>query len=327
MMPQLIDSHGRILNYLRFSVIDKCNLRCRYCMPADGIDWIKQDELATTDECLRMLEIFHRCGITKVRFTGGEPFIRKDFQEILLRISREKWFEQIQITTNGTLGAEVISSLPRGLINGINLSLDSLQRESYRAITRRDALPEVMRFFHLLQSLEIPTKINMVVIAGMNDHEILDMALWAKDHPIEVRFIEEMPFNGTGLYSPTLWDFIKIKETLLAKFPHMRELPFGTGDTAQRYQVEGFKGVFGIIAAWSRNFCGQCNRIRLTATGQIRTCLYAHSGYSMLAGIRSGKSDEDLIQMLQTVVMKKAKDGVVAEQNESQHPSMAHIGG
>jgi len=323
----LIDSYGRQLNYLRFSVIDKCNLRCRYCMPADGINWIKTENLPTAVECLRMLKIFHSCGISKIRFTGGEPFVRRDFKEILTEISRENWFQEIHVTTNGTMGTEVISSLPKGLLKGVNLSMDSLRRENFFAITRRDALPEVMDFFQVLQRLNIPTKINMVVMAGMNDHEILDMALLAKDHAIEVRFIEEMPFNGTGIYSPTHWNFNKIKEILLSEYSLMRALTFQVGDTSQRYSIEGFKGTVGIIAAWSRSFCGQCNRIRLTAAGEIRTCLYAGSGYSMLSEIRAGKSDEQIIQGLQHAVKGKAKNGFDAEREGAHHTSMAHIGG
>lgn len=323
----LIDGYGRRLNYLRFSVIDKCNLRCKYCMPANGLKWIQQDDLATTSECLRMLKIFHQCGITKIRFTGGEPFVRPDFQKILTSIAEENWFEQIHITTNGTLGKDIISSLPKGLITGINLSLDSLIPESYYAITRRDALGDVMDFFELIQQLKIPTKINVVVMEGLNHDEILSMLAWAKNYPIELRFIEEMPFNGSGTYAPTSWNFSRIREIISTEFPQMEPLPFGLGDTSQRYRIAGFKATVGIIAAWSRSFCGQCNRIRLTASGQIRTCLYAQSGYSMLHGMRAGASDDEIIQTLLRIVKDKAKDGFAAEHKESQHPSMAHIGG
>lgn len=324
----LIDSFGRHLNYLRFAVIDRCNLRCKYCMPEEGIDWIRRDSIADTTECLRMLRIFHNCGIKKVRFTGGEPFMRADFVEILERVLAEKLFESVHLTTNGTLCGDVIQKLPEGSISGVNLSIDSLDPKNYFAITRRNSLAKVLNCLEILLRKGIPVKVNMVVLQGCNTHEIIPMAELAKFHPIEVRFIEEMPFNGTGEYTSTQWDHKKIQQELFNVFPSIKEIPQKFGDTAKRYKIDGFEGEIGVIASWTRNFCGLCNRIRLTATGQLRTCLYSNSGFSLLNAIRDSHSDSDIISLLHQAVKSKSRDGKIAEKEAgSLHSSMALIGG
>jgi len=327
MNAPLIDSFGRQLNYLRFAVTDRCNLRCKYCMPEEGIDWIQRDSIADKTECLRMLRIFHHCGIKKVRFTGGEPFMRTDFVEILERVSSEKLFESVHLTTNGTLCGDAIQKLPDGAISGVNLSIDSLDPENYFAITRRNSLAKVLNCLEILLSKGIPVKVNMVVLQGCNTHEIIPMAELAKFHPIEVRFIEEMPFNGTGKYAPTTWNYQKILNELESHYDALSPLPFKFGETALRYKVNGHSGFLGIIAAWSRNFCGQCNRVRLTPSGHLRTCLYAKSGLSILNEIRAGKSDNEIITMISSAIQQKHIDGFAAEKEELKHLSMAHIGG
>ncbi len=324
----LTDGHGRVLNYLRFAVTDRCNLRCQYCMPEEGIDWIKRNAIANKEECLRILRIFQKCGVNKVRFTGGEPFMRDDFGEILLQVSEEKLFESVHLTTNGTLCGDLVHQLPKHAISGVNLSIDSLDPNNYFKITRRNSLDKAIQCLHLLLSKNIPVKVNMVVLQGCNTHEIIPMAELTKTHPIEVRFIEEMPFNGTGKYSPTTWGYDRILSELQTHFHSLHQLPFQYGQTAKRYVIEGHKGTIGVIAAWSRNFCGQCNRIRLTPSGQLRTCLYAKSGLSVLDEIREGKSDEDIIALISSAIQQKHIDGFAAEQEgQSQHVSMAHIGG
>ena len=323
----LIDGHGRQLNYLRFAVTDRCNLRCMYCMPEEGIDWIRKDSIADKSECLRMLRIFHYCGIKKVRFTGGEPFMRGDFAEILERVSAEKLFESVHLTTNGTLCGDQIQKLPDGAISGVNLSIDSLDPDNYFSITRRNSLVKVLNCLEIILSKNIPVKVNMVVLQGCNTHEIIPMAELAKSHPIEVRFIEEMPFNGTGKYAPTTWNYQRILNELATHYDSLSPLPFNFGETAQRYNINGYAGCLGIIAAWSRNFCGQCNRVRLTPSGHLRTCLYAKSGLSILNEIRMGKSDDDIIAQISSAIQHKHIDGFTAEKEELNHLSMAHIGG
>ena len=186
----LIDNHGRTINYLRLAVTDRCNLRCLYCMPAEGLNWVPRKDLLSYEEIMRLLNIFHKLGITKLRFTGGEPFLRKDFVALLEEVSAKNWFEQISITTNGTLTAPHVERMKEIGIHSVNLSLDTIDKKKFNAMTRRNDYDEVMRTFDLLLKYNIQTKVNAVIVEGQNDEDIIPLVSLSKHYPIDVRFIE-----------------------------------------------------------------------------------------------------------------------------------------
>ena len=329
---QLFDNHGREINYLRLAVTDRCNLRCFYCMPEEGIKYIQRKELLSYEEMVRLVSLMAEMGIEKLRITGGEPFVRKDMMAFLRTLSKLDKLKQIHITTNGTLTAPLVPELKTLGISSVNLSLDSLDKDRFFEITRRDELPKVMESFHALINGGIRTKINAVVMEGKNTEDIIPMAELARDYPVEVRFIEEMPFNGSGSNYPKLkWNFRKILEVLTSSYPDIQKLPDPPFSTSANYQIPGFKGSIGIIAAFSRTFCGSCNRIRLTPKGQLKTCLYDDGVMNLKVLMRAGASDEEIKATLLKALGNRAKDGFEAEKRRNKHKpvseSMSTIGG
>ena len=327
----LYDNHGRIINYMRLAVTDRCNLRCYYCMPESGIDYLPRQELMTYEEMLRIISIFAKEGITKIRLTGGEPFLRKDLMTLITKITEIPEIEQVSITSNGTLLVDKIDELKRLGINSINLSLDSLNRERFLKITRRDDFQKVMNCLDALLTADFKVKINMVVLAGQNTEDIIPMVELAKSKKVDVRFIEEMPFNGTsGKGNTEFWSHTKILQHIQTIYPNIKTIANEKYSTSVNYKIDTFKGNFGIIAAFSRTFCGTCNRIRLTPQGTIKTCLNDNGVFNVRDLMRSGATDKQLITTLQTALNHRAKDGFEAEQKRFNFPvseSMATIGG
>ena len=328
----IIDNHGRVLNYVRLAVTDRCNLRCFYCMPEEGIDYLPKKHLLTYEEMERMLRVLAGLGISKVRITGGEPFLRKDLMPFLRRVKAIPGLEEINITTNGVLTAPFIPELKALGIKSINLSLDTLDRERFFKITRRDELPKVMDTFYALLQQGIAVKINAVVMAGQNTEDIIPLAQLTKDFPVSVRFIEEMPFNGGGVQHPTLeWNYIKILNTLKEVFPNIQAVKNAPNATAQNYIIPDHVGNIGIIAAFTRTFCGTCNRIRVTAQGGLKTCLYGEDVLNIRDILRANATNETLLNALMHVFGRRAKDGYEAEQNRQfilpVFESMSSIGG
>ena len=326
----LVDNHGRTINYMRLAVTDRCNLRCFYCMPEEGIKYVDKKELLSFEEMCRMINAFGELGISKLRITGGEPFVRKGIMDFLQEVSSNQYIQKVNITTNGTFTEDKIEDLERMGIDSINLSLDSLDKQRFFEITRRNLYDQVMSTFHALMDSSITTKINMVVMEGRNIEDIYSMIELTKDHDVSVRFIEEMPFNGTlGQGNATFWPMKQILEHIKASYP-IEKLPDPPSSTSYNYRVKGFKGSFGIIAAYTRTFCGTCNRIRVTPQGDLRTCLYEKGAMSLRDIIRSHKGDTELKKALQKSVGSRAKDGFEAEKKRVAHPvseSMATIGG
>lgn len=327
----LYDNHNRIINYLRLAVTDRCNLRCYYCMPEEGINYVPRQDLMTYEEMIRTVSAFAKQGISKIRITGGEPFLRKDLIYFLKQIHQIQGIKKINITSNGTLLMDKIDDLQRLGINSINLSLDSLDRQRFYNITRRDDFPKVMHGLQALMDNNFDIKINMVVLASQNLADILPMVELTKDKAIAVRFIEEMPFNGTqGQGNVEFWSHHKILDKIRSAYPNISKLQDHPFSTSVNYQIEHFKGTFGLIPAFSRTFCGSCNRIRLTPQGIIKTCLYDNGVFNIRDLIRSGATDLQLVETLQTALRHRAKDGFEAEQRRFNIPvseSMATIGG
>jgi molybdenum cofactor biosynthesis protein A len=327
----LYDNHGRPLNYLRLAVTDRCNLRCFYCMPEDGIRYLPKKELLSFEEIERLVTIMAELGITKVRLTGGEPFVRTDIMDLIRRIKSIHGIQDIHLTTNGVLTAPHISELKK-LITSVNLSLDTLDKESFKKITFRDEFDTVLETFHSLLQHAIPVKINAVVMDGKNIEDIVPLIELTKKHPVSVRFIEEMPFNGEGSHYPKLsWTYTKILEHIQQHYPTLHKVSDPENSTAYHYSIPGHAGNIGIIAAFSRTFCGTCNRIRVTAQGVLKTCLYDNGVLNIRDLFRSGLSDQQIKSELLKAFRNRPKDGMEAEQNRINHApiseSMSTIGG
>ncbi|RZA03288.1 MAG: GTP 3',8-cyclase MoaA [Sphingobacteriaceae bacterium] len=328
----LIDNHGRKINYLRLAVTDRCNLRCFYCMPEEGLNWLNRSELMTYEEMLSSCALLVKMGIEKIRITGGEPFVRKDIMQLLTALSQLDGLKELSMTTNGVLTAPYVAEMKALGVKSVNLSLDTLDANRFFTITRRDEFANVMATLDELLKHDIDVKINAVVMEGKNTEDIIPLVELTKDLPVSVRFIEEMPFNGDGhTYSGLQWDYVHILEKIRDKFPNIEKLTDPAYSTSYNYNIPGHQGSIGIIAAYSRTFCGTCNRIRITPQGELKNCLYDDGVLNIRDLIRNGASDEELEQNLLNAFSHRVKDGWEAERNRFEktgvHESMATIGG
>ena len=328
----LYDNHGRKINYLRLAVTDRCNLRCFYCMPEEGIEFVRRQDLLSYEEMERIVRVFAGLGINKLRLTGGEPFVRKGLMDFLWKLSAIDGLDDLHLTTNGTLTAKLVPDLKALGISSVNLSIDSLDADRFKAITRRDSYDQVMETFHQLLEHGVHTKLNTVVMHGRNIEDITSIIELTKDRAISVRFLEEMPFNGTGKKTVTqVWTQVDILNHIKETYPGLIKLQDPPHSTSQNYQVPGYKGSVGIIASYSRLFCGTCNRIRITPTGTLKTCLYDNGVFNIKNMLRAGANDEDIQNTLIEALGNRAKDGFEAEGrrplNNDISESMATIGG
>jgi cyclic pyranopterin phosphate synthase len=297
-------------------------------MPASGLDWLKRDEMLSYEEIERLLPIFSSLGIRKLRFTGGEPFMRRDFDQLLTRVAQSQLFERITITTNGVLTAPYVPLMKELNIHSVNLSLDTLDAARFASITRRDVFPDVMRTLYALVDAGIRTKINAVIMEGVNEEDILPLAKLSKELPIDVRFIEEMPFNGRGDRHAIKWNRKGLMEALENGLGTLHRITDEPNTTAENYSAEGHLGSVGIIAAWSRTFCGSCNRIRLTPSGQMKTCLYGRNELDLRELMRKQASTQEIALAIEHAVLHKKRDGLESESDRTPvEESMATIGG
>jgi cyclic pyranopterin phosphate synthase len=330
-MHKLTDSFGRQMEYVRLAVTDRCNLRCQYCMPAQGIDIVPRQELLTFKEMYRLIRVLTELGIYKVRLTGGEPFVRKDFIGFLEMLSYNDLLEAINITTNGALISQHIDRIEKlGKVKDINLSIDSLNREKFAKITRRDAFPEVYKTLELLEKSSLNLKLNVVVQSGVNTDEIVDFVRFTKDKKVAVRFIEEMPFNGKGQREMAEnWTFNKILSEIKTEFD-VKDIISEKSSTSRNYAIDNHLGTVGIIPAFTRTICNNCNRIRITSTGTFKNCLFDDGVFNLRDFIRKGASNDDLKELFLSLVKEKPENGFVAEANRKDggaSESMSTIGG
>jgi molybdenum cofactor biosynthesis protein A len=328
----LTDNHGRKINYLRLAVTDRCNLRCFYCMPPQGLDWLSRKEIMTYEEMLRSCDLLVKMGIEKIRITGGEPFFRKDIMQFLTALSKLNGLKELTLTTNGVLTAPHVPELKKIGVKSVNLSLDTLDAARFFNITLRDEFSKVMDTLHELLKHDIEVKINAVVMDGKNTQDIIPLVELTKELPVSVRFIEEMPFNGDGhIYSGLQWDHIRILDEIKGKFPGIKKVADPAYSTSYNYQIPGYRGSIGIIAAYSRTFCGTCNRIRITPQGELKTCLYDDGVLNVKNLMRGGASEAELTDVLLKAFGERPKDGWEAErlrvEQAGVHESMATIGG
>lgn len=329
----LADSYGRVTNYLRLAVTDRCNLRCTYCMPTVGLDWLPRKELMTCDEMLHICSLLVRMGVEKIRITGGEPFVRKDLLSFLSSLVKIEGLKKVTITTNGVLTAPLVPELKKMGINSVNLSLDTLDNSRFIQISHRDELSEVLNTLDALLQEGMDIKINAVVMESLNIPDIIPLVRLTKTLPVDVRFIEQMPFNGNdgGRPAPLKWNYKRILGHIQGEFPAIKKMEDAPHSTSLNYHIPGHKGNVGIIAAHSRLFCESCNRMRITPLGVLRTCLYDNGKLNIKDALRKGLNDEEIGKLISGAVLKKAKDGWEAEKmrnnHEPVHESMATIGG
>ncbi|MCF2874715.1 MULTISPECIES: GTP 3',8-cyclase MoaA [unclassified Tenacibaculum] len=330
-MSKLIDNFGRQISYVRLAVTDRCNLRCQYCMPAHGIDIVPRKELLSYKEMYRIIRVLTELGVNKVRLTGGEPFARKDFISFLEMLSYNDLLDAINITTNGALVSKHIPTLEKlEKIKNINLSIDSLHSDKFAKITRRDVFPEVYKTFELLEKSSLNLKLNVVVQSGFNTDEINDFVALTKDRNIAVRFIEEMPFNGKGQRdTQENWNYTKILNEIKSVY-NVKAIVSEKSSTSRNFSIENHQGTVGIIPAFTRTICNDCNRIRITSTGTFKNCLFDDGVFNLRDFIRSGASNEDLKELFLSLIKEKPENGFVAEANRKKgnvSESMSTIGG
>jgi len=329
-MTQLIDNYERPITYLRLSVTDRCNLRCHYCMPRTGVEFVDKNELLSYEELERMCRVLSEMGISKVRITGGEPFVRKDIIRFLTTLTQMDGVETVTITTNGVLTKPYLNDLKNLGINQVNLSLDTFDPERFKQITGKDDFEKVRDTLFAMLEQDFEVKLNAVIMDGVNTEDILPLARLSINLPVSVRFIEEMPFNGTERKVNIAWNYKRILEEIQTVFPSIAKAHTPKNSTAVNYKIPGSKGDIGIIAAHSRTFCGTCNRIRVNAEGQMRTCLYGHNTLDIRQLLRDNATDKAISSAIRHAISNRARDGFEAEKlrNKSRlNESMTKIGG
>lgn len=319
------------VNYLRLSVTDRCNLRCKYCMPEEGIDFVPHSEILSYEELLRFVRLSVSEGIKKVRITGGEPLVRKGIIDFLTRLNSQNSLRDISITTNGVLLREFAKPLKMAGINRINISLDTLREERFISITRRNYFNEVMEGISEAQKVGFdPIKINVVIIRGINDDEIEDFARLTLDNPLHVRFIEFMPVGNNTNWKVSRFvseDEIKAKISGLGRLIQVEHDPLG--GPARRFKIQGGAGEIGFIGAMSHEFCSSCNRLRLTSEGKLRSCLFSDKEIDIKSPMRDGADDEKLKGLIREAMRIKAniKGKVLSSSRKKCIRPMFSIGG
>ena len=326
----LIDNHGRAITYLRLAVTDRCNLRCSYCMPAEGANFARSDALLNREELKRISGVMVGMGIDKIRITGGEPFVRPCVMELLEYLTTLDGLDDISITTNATKIGKHIDRLKALGIRNINVSLDAIRPETFKKITRKDSFQQVYENMIRLITEGFQVRVNFVVLDGQNIDDIYAMMELQERYPIGVRFLEEMPFNGGHRnFKDLRWDYKAILEHIRNAYPNFEVLPGPKTSTSINYKIPGHAGSFGLIPSFSRTFCGSCNRIRITATGDVITCLYGKPKANIRDLLRTSEDNQAVMDLVQGVISKRARTGFEAQQ-EDQLPferSMTSIGG
>jgi cyclic pyranopterin phosphate synthase len=329
---RLVDGFGRVATDLRVSLTDKCNLRCTYCMPAEGLDWLTKPELLTDEEIVRLVRVaVERLGVDEVRFTGGEPLVRRGIVDIVRRTTALAPSPRTSLTTNGLGLAKIAVALADAGLHRVNVSLDSVDRATFAALTLRDRLPDVIEGLAAAASAGLtPVKVNAVLMRGINDHQAPDLLAWCLDRGYELRFIEQMPLDAQ--HSWTRDGMITADEILDRLGARFRLDPEGSetrgSAPAETWLVDGGPGRVGVIASVTRPFCGDCDRVRLTADGQIRNCLFAREESDLRTPMRAGASDEELATRWRAAVLgKKAGHGIDDQSFLQPQRSMSAIGG
>ncbi|HET8672661.1 MAG TPA: GTP 3',8-cyclase MoaA [Thermoleophilaceae bacterium] len=329
-MEPLFDGHGRRISDLRVSVTDRCNFRCQYCMPAEGLPWLERSELLSFEEIERLVRLMVAMGIEDVRLTGGEPLVRRDFPRLVSMLSAIEGLQDLSLTTNGYLLERDAAALVDAGISRVNVSIDSLQRDRFFQITRRDSLPQVLRGLDALaKHPEVhPIKVNAVAMRGFTEEEAIPFAEFARSTAFQVRFIEFMPLDADHSWTPdSVLTGDELRQIINAVYP-IEELPREPSATARVFRFADGKGEIGFINPVSEPFCADCNRIRLTAEGKLRTCLFSMHETDLRDPLRAGASEAELERIVRDAVWRKELKHHVGEPGFRQPPrSMSAIGG
>jgi cyclic pyranopterin phosphate synthase len=329
-LEPLRDGHGRLIGDVRVSVTDRCNFRCQYCMPAEGLPWLERKEILSFEEIVRVVGLLASMGVGDVRLTGGEPLVRRGFPELAAMLSEIEDVAELSVTTNGFLLERDAEALVRAGINRFNVSVDSLQQDRFFELTRRDALPQVLRGLDTLASFPEahPIKVNAVAIRGFTEEEVIPFAELARRTPYEIRFIEFMPLDADRAWTPDkVLTGAETRAAIDAVYPLEAEArePHAT---ARVYRFADGNGKIGFINPVSEPFCGDCNRIRITADGRLRTCLFSLNETDLREPLRNGASNRDLENVIRDAVWRKELKHHVGEAGFIQPGrTMSAIGG
>ncbi len=329
MISLSIDKFGRVIDYLRISVTDRCNLRCIYCMPEDGIKLYPHNEILCYEEIITLVKVFTKIGVNKIRITGGEPLVRRNLPYLISKINEFEEIKDIALTTNGILLKQFIVDLVKAGLKRVNVSLDTLKANKFEKITKMDGLVKVIAGIE--KSLELgvnPVKINTVLMKGINDDEIVDFVMLTEKNPFHIRFIEYMPWGRLEA-----WDVSKVistkdvKEKIEREFGKLQPVENKSGGPAVNYRIDGFAGIVGFINPVSSHFCNLCNRIRLTADGKLRLCLFSEKEIDIKTALRSVKDEDVLLSIIEDAILNKPKNHNLTEHIKNHQREMHQIGG
>lgn len=310
---ELIDGYGRTGRKLRLSVTDRCNMRCIYCMPDNNNEWFEQHNILSYEEIIRLTAVFVSLGIEKLRITGGEPTVRYKIETLIGALSNIRGIKSIDMTTNGLLLSDKVKELKQAGLDGVNISLDTFRADRFKAIAGVDGLDRVLTSIKAADNVGLKVKINAVVIRGWNDDEVVDFARFARATGYTVRFIEFMPLDGTGIWTP---DLVFSKREMIQRInKNVKELvPLNNNNSepATLYSFADSEGTLGFIPSMTEPFCNKCDRLRLTSDGRFLTCLFEDPGYDLKQLLRNRKSDDDAIRKYILQCTKKKPEGIVS---------------
>lgn len=328
MINRLIDGFGRKHTYLRISVTDRCNLRCVYCMPHEGMIWKKKNELLTYEEIVRVARVFVSMGIEKIRITGGEPLVRRDLEILIEQLAQIEGVKTVAMTTNATLLAPKVKELKSAGLSALNISLDTFKPERFFEISRRNDLDSVLAGIDAALSTGFSSlKLNVVVMAGVNDDEIIDFVDFVSDKPMNVRFIEYMPFKDNQWNPDRVLSYMDMLAKIKTRYA-VEQLETEPSAVAKDFQLVGHRGTVSFITSMSDSFCGTCNRLRLTSDGSIKSCLFYPAEISLRDELRKGMTDKQLEEMILFALSQKPEAHPPAEEiAASDNRAMIEIGG
>jgi len=330
MVEPLVDGHGRLIRDLRVSVTDRCNFRCQYCMPAEGLPWLEREEILSFEEIERLVRVFVGMGVEDLRLTGGEPLVRREFPKLLGMLARIDGLRDISLTTNGYLLERDAGALVAAGLRRINVSIDTLQRDRFFHLTRRDALPQVLRGLDAIarHPQVRPIKVNAVALRGFTEQEALPLAELARETGFQVRFIEFMPLDADRAWSEDAVLTGDEVRAIVERVHPLEELPREPSATARVFRFRDGAGEIGFVNPVSEPFCSDCNRVRLTADGRLRTCLFSLHETDLREPLRTGADDAELERIVRAAVWRKELKHHVGEPGFRQPPrTMSAIGG
>lgn len=323
----LEDSFGRKHGYLRLSLTDRCNFRCTYCMPEAGVEWLPKSELLTFEEIERLVRLFVSLGVSKLRLTGGEPTLRQGYLDLVARLSAIDGLTEFGITTNGFRLAKDAETLARNGLTSVNVSLDSLRADRFKQITLQDGHEKVLAGIQAAVQAGLETKVNVVVLPGINDDELLDFVEFSRENPVTVRFIEFMPFLANNWQHSEVLPSAELRARILTQFP-IKALPNAPEAVATDYEVPGFAGRIAFVSSVTESFCKGCNRVRVTANGQVKSCLFLPPMTSLRDLMREGCDDSGITLAIQQCLQSKwEQHPPMTNWAQRDHLTMVQIGG